>query len=44
MLSGMWENVNAVNAGTGQHYSGLTIGAASSDVMESPPGGIRPCR
>ena len=44
MLSGMWENVNAVKAGTGQHYSGLTIGAASSDVMEAPPGGIRPCR
>jgi len=44
MLSGLWENVNAVKAGTGQHYNGLTIGAASSDVMEAPPGGVRPCR
>lgn len=44
MLSGMWENVNAVKAGTGQHYSGLTIGAASSDIMEAPPGGFPPCR
>jgi len=44
MLSGMWENVNAMKAGTGTHYSGLTIGAASSDVMEAPPGGIAPCR
>jgi len=44
MLSGLWENVNAVKKGTGQHYSGLTIGAASSDVMEAPPGGIPPCR
>lgn len=44
MLSRMWENVDAVRSGTGQHYSGLTIGAASSDVMEAPPGGFPPCR
>jgi Flp pilus assembly protein TadG len=44
MLSGVWENVNAIKGGTGVAYSGLTIGAASSDVMEAPPGGFPPCR
>jgi len=44
MLSGMWENVNAMKAGAGTHYNGLTIGAASSDVMEASPGGMPPCR
>jgi len=44
MLSGLWENVAAVRDGQGTKYTGLTIGAASSDVMETPPNGIPPCR
>ncbi len=44
MLSGVWENASAVQQGTGTPYSGLTIGAASSDVMEAPPNNLVPCR
>jgi Flp pilus assembly protein TadG len=44
MLSGVWQNVAAVQQGAGTTYTGLTIGAASSDVMESPPNGVMPCR
>jgi Flp pilus assembly protein TadG len=36
MISGLW-------APEGQ-YTGLTISAASSDVMEPPPNGVPPCR
>jgi hypothetical protein len=43
MLSGLWENVD-LRPGQSQHYSGLTMGAASSDVMEPPPLGVLPCR
>jgi len=44
MLSGMWTNVAAVQQGAGQTYTGLTIGAASSDVLETPPSGVPSCR
>jgi len=44
MMSGMWENVNALRSSSVQHYSGLTMGAASSDIMEPPTSGVLPCR
>jgi Flp pilus assembly protein TadG len=44
MLAGIWENVDAMQGGQGTTYGGLTFGAASSDIMETPPTGIPPCR
>ena len=44
MLSGIWQNVDAVRHGAGTNYTGLSIGAASSDLVEPPPGGSPPCR
>lgn len=44
MLSGMWANADAMKHPGAPQYTGLTIGAASSDIMEPPPNGIPPCR
>jgi Flp pilus assembly protein TadG len=44
MLSGLWENANGLKPGASTHYTGLTIGAASSDIVEPPPNGVAPCR
>ena len=44
MLSGMWANVDAMKNPGAPQYNGLTIGAASSDIMEPPPNGVPPCR
>jgi Flp pilus assembly protein TadG len=44
MLSGVWGNADAVKHGASTGYSGLTIGAASSDIVEPPPAGVPPCR
>ena len=45
MLNGIWQNVDSVRHGsTAQTYTGVTIGAASSDIVEPPPGGVPPCR
>ena len=44
MLSGMWANASAVQDGAGPSYLGLTMSAASSDIIEPPPNGVPPCR
>lgn len=43
MLSYLWENADVRNT-SGVHYQSLTMSAASSDILESPPGGVAPCR
>lgn len=44
MLSKVWENVDMNRPTAPQHYDSLTMSAASSDIVEAPPGGIPPCR
>jgi len=44
MLNGIWQNADAVRNGSGQQYTGLTIGASSSDVLGPYANGIAPCQ
>lgn len=43
MLNGLWQNANGLK-GAGPQYTGLTIGAASADLLGPYLNGIAPCQ